>query len=73
MAGTYKSFKNPGFRLAMLIFLLYLLFWLILFGFLPGVKLGAVPLITWGMSLLGVAAVCIGAAAILPLEKWEKG
>lgn len=72
MGKSRISIKSPGMMWALVIFILWLVFWIILMPFLPKVLVLGIPLITWSQILLGVFAVCVSVAAIFQLERWEK-
>lgn len=65
-------YQNPGFFVAVALFLVYLVCWALLLGIFRGAAFAGLPLITWSMIILGVAGVCLSVIFIYTIDKWEK-
>jgi hypothetical protein len=66
------SFRNPGLFLGVLIFAVWLLCWVLFMGPLGHIVIAGLPLLTWSQIVLGIVAILISAASIIPLDKWER-
>jgi hypothetical protein len=71
MSKDYISGKNPGLILGIVIFFIWLLCWIGLMGRFSSIQLAGIPIITWGMIVIGVTAVIASVIAIPILSKWE--
>jgi hypothetical protein len=71
MSKDYNSIKNPGLFLGIVIFGAWLLCWIGIIGRFSSIQLAGIPVITWGMIVIGVAAVIASVLAIPALSKWE--
>ncbi len=71
MSKDYISMKNPGLYLGIVIFGAWLLCWIGIIGRFSSIQLAGIPLITWGMIVIGVVSVIASVVAIPVLSKWE--
>lgn len=65
-------YQNPGFIVAVALFVVYMVCWVLFMGIFRGAALAGLPLITWSQVILGVLGVCLSVVLIYTIDKWEK-
>jgi uncharacterized membrane protein (DUF485 family) len=66
------AFKHPGVRSAIVIGVLFLVFWAVFMGLAPETTFLGAPAIAWSQIALGIIAIGLSVAAVFQLERWDE-
>jgi hypothetical protein len=65
------ALKNPGVKSAIVIGILFFVFWAVFMGIAPETTFLGVAAIAWCQIVLGIFAICISIATVFRLEKFD--
>lgn len=65
-------FKHPGVRSAVVIGVLFFVFWAVFMGMAPETTFLGVAAIAWCQIALGIIAIGLSIAAVFQLETWDE-